>query len=170
MFGLQFSDALFDRARRRGLAPLDGLATATAFTAHSIADAYRRHLPAMPDEVILCGGGARNATLVRLLKEAVAPARVLTTGDFGIDTDAKEAVSFAILAWLAVRGRPNNVPSATGARRAVVLGKVVPGKDGGEGATCELLRIPGFSASFRRGKKDAAAGRIIPFEKVRRDV
>jgi anhydro-N-acetylmuramic acid kinase len=109
------------------VAPLDILATVTAFTARSIAAAYRRFLPGRVDEVILCGGGARNATLVKFLAEAVAPAAVMTTDRLGINADAKEAVSFAILAHETILGRPGNVPSATGASRRAVLGKIVPG-------------------------------------------
>jgi len=134
VFGIQFSDSLWARSRKRGTAPLDMVATVTAFTARSIADAYRRHLPGPVDEVILCGGGARNRTLVRMIGEAVAPARVLRTDDLGIDADAKEAVSFAILAYATVHGIPANVPAATGADRPVVLGKIVPGSRGGTGA------------------------------------
>jgi len=126
-FGRTFADNLYDRARRRGMRPADIVATVTAWTAETIADAYRRFLPRSPDEVILSGGGARNATLLARLAEAVAPARVRLSDELGIDADAKEAVSFAILAWATVRGQANNVPSATGARRAVVLGKIIPG-------------------------------------------
>jgi anhydro-N-acetylmuramic acid kinase len=129
MFGADFTDRLLARAHRRGLRPQDVLATVTAFTARSIADAYRRHLPAMPDEVILCGGGARNRTLVARLAEALPGVRVAPMDDFGLSARAKEAVSFAILAWAAACGIPGNVPSATGARRSAVLGKVVPGRD-----------------------------------------
>jgi anhydro-N-acetylmuramic acid kinase len=127
-FGVQLTDALWREERKRGTAPHDILATVTAFTARSIAGAYRRFLPAMPDEVILCGGGAANPTLVAMLRRELAPARVAPMDEFGLDPRAKEAVSFAILAYATVEGIPNNVPSATGARRAVVLGKVVPGK------------------------------------------
>ena len=127
-FGRAFADTLYDRARRRGMRPTDIVATVTAWTAESIADAYRRFLLRFPDEVILSGGGARNATLRTRLAEAVAPARVRLSDEFGIDADAKEAVSFAILAWATVRGQANNVPSATGAARGVVLGKIVPGR------------------------------------------
>ncbi|MBE3068619.1 MAG: anhydro-N-acetylmuramic acid kinase, partial [Planctomycetes bacterium] len=126
-FGAGLAEALFDRARRRRMRGADILATVTAFTARSIADAYRRHLPGPVDEVILCGGGARNATLVALLEAALAPARVARTDDFGLDADAKEAVSFAVLAYETMRGAPGNVLGATGARRRVVLGKIVPG-------------------------------------------
>jgi anhydro-N-acetylmuramic acid kinase len=129
-FGVPFTDALWRRSRRRGLAPRDIVATVTAFTVRSIADAYRRWLPARPDEVILCGGGAENRTLVRWLREALHPARVAPMDEFGLDPRAKEAVSFAILAYAAVEGIPCNVPSATGAGREVVLGKVVPGGRG----------------------------------------
>jgi anhydro-N-acetylmuramic acid kinase len=126
-FGVRFADGVYARARRRGLAPPDILATVTAFTARSIVAAYRRFLPAMPDEVILCGGGARNATLLARLRESLRPARVAPMDEFGLDARAKEAVSFAILAYATVHGLPGNVPSATGARRAAVLGKVIPG-------------------------------------------
>ena len=129
VFGVQLTDALWHRARKRGVAPRDILATVTALTARSIAEAYRRFLPAMPEEVILCGGGAENPTLLRMLRRELLPARVARMDEFGLDPRAKEAVSFAILAYATVEGIPNNVPSATGARRAVVLGKVVPGND-----------------------------------------
>jgi anhydro-N-acetylmuramic acid kinase len=129
MFGVAFSDDLWQRARQRRIDPNDLLATATAFTARSIAQAYRKLLPSMPDEVIVCGGGARNRTLVGLLAEDLRPARVAPMDEFGLSAQAKEAVSFALLAWATVCGVPNNVPSATGACRAAVLGKVIPGRD-----------------------------------------
>jgi anhydro-N-acetylmuramic acid kinase len=128
-FGVQLTDALWKRERKRGTAPHDILATVTEFTARSIADAYRRFLPAMPDEVILCGGGAANPTLVSMLRRELVPARVAPMDEYGLDPCAKEAVSFAILAYATVEGIPNNVLSATGASRAVVMGKVVPGND-----------------------------------------
>ena len=128
IFGTTFADAVYDRARGRRIAPRDILATVTAFTAESIARAYQRHLTGGVDEVILCGGGARNRTLVKRLQALVAPAKVMRTNDLGLDADAKEAVSFAVLAYETMRGRPGNVPAATGASRPVVLGKIVPGR------------------------------------------
>ncbi|MDP6380623.1 MAG: anhydro-N-acetylmuramic acid kinase, partial [Phycisphaerae bacterium] len=125
-FGCEFAGAFFASARKKRIAPHDMLATVTALTARSIADAYRRFLPGPVDEVILCGGGARNRTLTRMLEEAVSPAVVRSTSDFGIDADAKEAVSFAILAAQSIRGAAGNVPAATGAKRSVVLGKIIP--------------------------------------------
>jgi len=124
-FGHAFSDGIFYNSLNAGIKPADILATATAFTAQSIISAYKRFLPRLPDEVILCGGGARNKTLVRMLRDGIKNSEILLTDDFGINADAKEAVSFAILAARTIRGIPNNVPSATGAKKPVVLGKIV---------------------------------------------
>ncbi len=126
-FGRAFADALYDEMVAAGAAPADVVATATAFTAASVADAYRRHLPAAAGEVLVCGGGARNPVLLQRLKEALAPAEVRVTDEVGLDADAKEAVSFALLARETVRGAAANVPGATGAARPVILGKIVPG-------------------------------------------
>lgn len=127
-FGIQFADDLYARATRRGMEPLDVLATATAFTALTIADAYRRFLPTAVDEVILCGGGAWNETLLWMLQAGLHPAKVSVMDEYGISVDAKEAVSFAILAYETIHNRPNNAPAATGARHPAVLGKIVPGR------------------------------------------
>ena len=131
-FGRLFSERLYARARRRRIRPSDLLATVTAFTARSIARAYLRFITGPIDEVILSGGGAHNRTLVGMLKaELAANARgpapeVLLSDACGITVDAKEAVAFAILARETIRGACGNVPSATGARRPVVLGKIIP--------------------------------------------
>jgi len=127
-FGQQYCEWLYDKARRKGLMPEDIAATATAFTASTIASAYRRFLPSMPDEMILCGGGAHNATLVRMLQSGLDGVRIRSTDEFGIDVDAKEAVSFAILAYATIKGVPNNLPRVTGASEPVVLGKIIPGR------------------------------------------
>jgi len=125
-FGQDYCRALLTQGRRRRIRADDIIATATAFTAATIAQAYRRFLPCRPDEIILCGGGAHNPTLVRMLHERTGGVRIRSTDDFGISVDAKEAVSFALLAVAAIRGRANNVPTATGATEPVVLGKIVP--------------------------------------------
>jgi anhydro-N-acetylmuramic acid kinase len=126
LFGQTFTDSVISRAKMEAE---DLIATVTAFTARSIADAYNRFLPKYPDEVILCGGGARNPMLVEMLRQEAAPARIVFTDDFGIDADAKEAISFAILAVETMTGRTSNVPAATGAKRHAILGKVIPGRD-----------------------------------------
>ncbi len=127
MFGVEYSTTLYKLAKEDQLEPRDILATVTAFTARSIADAYRRFLPRQPDEVILCGGGARNPTLVAMLREELPASRVMVMDELGINADAKEAISFALLARETIRGAAGNIPAATGARRRVVLGKIVPG-------------------------------------------
>jgi len=119
LFGKAYADAFYKK-----LPSEDIIATATAFTAVSIAEAYRKFLPKMPDEIILCGGGAKNKTLVDMLYGQTG-SKILFTDDFGISSDAKEAVSFAILAYATINKIPNNVPSATGAKKSVVLGKII---------------------------------------------
>ena len=110
------------------------LATATAFTAASVADAYRRFVfPRLKTselgrlQIVLGGGGAKNPTLRNMLARRIGVGELLTHEDFGIANAAKEALAFAILAHETLRGKPGNVPSATGARRAAVLGQIVPG-------------------------------------------
>ncbi len=102
----------------------DVIATVTAFTAHSIADAYRQWLPELPDEVYVNGGGARNPLLMRMLADALDGIPVRATDELGITADGKEAICFALMAHDALAGYPTNIPGATGARRAVSLGKV----------------------------------------------
>jgi len=127
-FGASFVRELLAKAQADDVSAEDLLATVTAFTAESIADSYRRFL--LPqhevDEVILGGGGSYNATLRRMLRERLPWLDVLLHEDFGIRSDAKEALAFAILGNETMLGRPANVPSATGARHAAILGKIVP--------------------------------------------
>jgi anhydro-N-acetylmuramic acid kinase len=102
----------------------DVITTATAFTARSIADAYGRWLPQMPDEVYVNGGGARNPLLMRMLADALDGTPVRATDDLGVNADAKEAMAFALMAHDSLAGLPTNIPGATGASRAVSLGKL----------------------------------------------
>ena len=125
-FGRAFVESLLTDARDRRLSDEDLLATVTAFTARSIARAYRDFLPASPDEVVICGGGAHNATLLTMLADELSGIRIVLIDELGINTDAKEAVSFALLARQTILGLPGNVPSATGAHHPVVLGKIIP--------------------------------------------
>jgi anhydro-N-acetylmuramic acid kinase len=135
-FGADFAYQLLALCNRpRAARKEDVIATATALTAASILDAYRRicwpHLGqsaplARSTELIAAGGGTKNATLMRLLSEGFAAlgAKVSTTANAGIPVEAKEAAAFALLGWLTWHGLPGNILSATGADRAVVLGKV----------------------------------------------
>lgn len=128
LFGAQFGAGVWERGLSAGLAPCDIVATLTAFTARAIAQAYRDFLPRLPDEVIVSGGGARNPTLMARLRAELPAARVVTSDELGLPGDAKEAVAFAVLAYETWHGRPGNLPAATGAWRAVVLGSVTLGR------------------------------------------
>lgn len=101
----------------------DLIATATAFTAATIAQAIERFAP-NTQEVIAAGGGVHNRQLMAQLAAFLPNARLTTTQEFGVDPDAKEAIAFAILAYRSWRRKSGNMPSATGARKPVVLGKL----------------------------------------------
>ena len=103
---------------------VDVLTTATAFTARSIALSLRRFAARLPGRLVVGGGGSRNPTLLRFLREALPEMQVQTQEDLGYSSDAKEAVAFAILANDALFGIPNNAPSATGAKHGVVMGRI----------------------------------------------
>jgi anhydro-N-acetylmuramic acid kinase len=118
-----FSARKVDELWEQGHRGADLVSTLTQFTVETIAEAYRRWLGRV-DKVIIGGGGARNVELVRRLRRAVAPARLLKNEDFGFDSDAKEALAFAVLGYETLRGVPSNMPGATGATRPAVLGKI----------------------------------------------
>jgi len=124
LFGTQRAAEYWSQSLQRGLNPNDIVATFTALTAYSIEHAYRTFLPTFPDEVILSGGGARNSTLMKILVARLAPARVTTSDEYGLGIEAKEAVAFAVLAYESWHKRPGNIPAATGASHAVVLGSI----------------------------------------------
>lgn len=128
LFGVQFGAEVWKKAKARNVSDEDIVATMTAFTARSIAQAYKDFLPTLPDEVIVSGGGARNKTLVNKLSEYLAPAQVFTSDEIGVAVEAREAVAFAVLAYESFHGRRGNLPAATGARREVVLGSLTKGK------------------------------------------
>jgi anhydro-N-acetylmuramic acid kinase len=127
-----FGDAFVYRliARCREIAPgataADIAATAVLLTARSIVDAYSRFVPEPLSDVLLCGGGARHPLLAGMLAEQLYPCDVRSFGDVYFDVEAKEAVAFALLGYLFLRGRPGNVPTVTGARGPRVLGRWSP--------------------------------------------
>ncbi len=126
-FGAFFGEQVWDRGQRIGLSGVDLIATATAFTAASIAESYRRYLPALPEEVIVGGGGANNPVLLEMLRSYLPSASILRQEDLGFSSDAKEAVAFAVLGHETLHGRPGNLPSCTFARHPAILGKIAPG-------------------------------------------
>jgi anhydro-N-acetylmuramic acid kinase len=125
-FGEAFIEQLIARARALRLAPADIVATATALTARTIADACRRFV--MPlgavQQLIVTGGGAHNATLMRMLARELPQAAMLRASDLGVDGDALEAIAFAVLGYEMLNGRAGNLPTVTGARAPAVLGKL----------------------------------------------
>lgn len=107
----------------------DIVATATALTASSIADAIRRFVLKRSgnySEVIVSGGGAQNPTLLAMLANQLSTMglKVRCSEEFGLPSQAKEAVAFALLAYETWNRRPSNIPVATGARKPVILGKI----------------------------------------------
>lgn len=133
-FGEAFASRFIAQCRKAGAGDADVVATATALTAESIADAYRRfviphlakHSAKATAELIVAGGGTGNATLMSMLRDRLTPMgiNVRFMEELGIDSQAKEAIAFALLAWLTWSGLPGNVPAATGALRSTILGKV----------------------------------------------
>jgi len=127
-FGRDYIEALRALGRARGLSEDDLVATATTLTASSVADAVARFLAgASVDKVYVSGGGVRNAALMGDLAGRLAPVPVTTTDSLGVAASGKEALAFAFLAHLTLCGVPGNLPGATGASRAVVLGQITPG-------------------------------------------
>ncbi len=124
-FGERFVDRLVLLGRLAGLSDADLVATATAYTVRTIADA-QKFLPRRVEEVFISGGGARNPTIMRRLQETLGGTTVRTVESLGWDGRALEAVAFAVFAYQHVRGVSCNLPQVTGAKRAVVLGTRVP--------------------------------------------
>ncbi|MHB8064984.1 MAG: anhydro-N-acetylmuramic acid kinase AnmK [Ruminiclostridium sp.] len=125
-FGSQYSDRVMERAALMKIPEADLLATVTALTARAITDSCKNFI--IPeyglDRLIIGGGGSYNLTLLKMLKEYMPDVEILTQEDIGLNSGAKEAVAFAILANETVNGQCNNLPRATGARNSVVMGKI----------------------------------------------
>jgi len=124
VFGRRYVEELRGRFGRLGLE--DFISTLTAFSARSVGDEIRRigMSPDREDILYIGGGGVHNRYLMELLGQAVSPLRTAAIDDLGIPADYREAVAFAILANETIEGRPGNLTAVTGARRAVVLGKI----------------------------------------------
>jgi anhydro-N-acetylmuramic acid kinase len=129
-FGQQFLSGHFLRGSGFNLPESqfkDLLRTATELTACSINDALRRFVfPRVKlDRLIVSGGGAHNQLLMSRIRELLPELKVHLSDDYGLPVDAKEAVAFAVLADRTLHGLPGNLPKVTGARRPVILGKLV---------------------------------------------
>ncbi|MFH1278378.1 MAG: anhydro-N-acetylmuramic acid kinase [Candidatus Eisenbacteria bacterium] len=125
-FGDDMARRILSEGARRRRSPEDMLATATAFTARTAGREIRRWAP--EDGVVyLCGGGAKNRTLARMIGEEIAPRSLLPVDDLGIPADAREAVGFALLAVEFMDGRHYDMERITGARGVAPLGVLAPG-------------------------------------------
>ncbi|MGQ9456619.1 MAG: anhydro-N-acetylmuramic acid kinase [Armatimonadota bacterium] len=122
-FGADYLEEVLSWPEARKCSQEDIVATLTALTAETIVRSYREFIQGKVEEIVLCGGGACNLTLVDMIRNAVdCPVRMFD--EFGIPSEAKEAVAFAFLGSETVRGVPANVPSATGAVHHAILGKI----------------------------------------------
>lgn len=127
LFGASFVSDLLRRTR--GAKKEDIVATVTEFTAASIYHQYLKFLKprlrgAPLNELVVSGGGAMNGSVMDALRRYFYPASVITSTDLGVDSNAKEALCFAVLANETIHEQPSNIPSVTGARRRVVLGEI----------------------------------------------
>ncbi len=123
MFDDAYAAVMVKRYGHPSLPMEDLVRTMTECTAWSIADHIQRYAP-QADDVIVSGGGAHNTFLMELLRDRLPTMNVLRSDDVGIPSDAKEAMCFAYLGWRSLAGLPGNIPSVTGASKAVVLGTV----------------------------------------------
>ncbi|MEG1857231.1 MAG: anhydro-N-acetylmuramic acid kinase [Pseudoflavonifractor sp.] len=128
LFGTQYTAGVLAWARANGVADADLIATVTYLTAWSVGDAYERYIAPIckASTLVIGGGGSYNATLMENLATVFSlySVRVCTQEDLGENSDAKEAVAFALLADYNIRERPNNLPGVTGAKGPAILGKL----------------------------------------------
>lgn len=129
-FGSEFASAFLRACKQAGGSPEDAVATATAFTAETIALACERFVQPIlrnsPADFIVSGGGSRNSTLMTMLRQRLEPRgySAMSSDTAGLPSQAKEAVAFALLAWQTWYHLPGNVPAATGASRPAILGEI----------------------------------------------
>ncbi|WP_018753237.1 anhydro-N-acetylmuramic acid kinase [Paenibacillus sanguinis] len=127
-FGSEYVSGILDVMEEKGWIPQDVIATATHLTAWSIADSYERYVRPRYEaqQLLVGGGGSYNPTLLHALRSQLAPhpIEVLTMEEIGANSEAKEAIAFALLAYYTMNRLPNTIPGATGAASPVIMGKV----------------------------------------------
>jgi len=132
-FGAAFVTEFSNACKKAGGKPEDAVATATALTADSIALAFEKFVKPLSQrgavDYVVSGGGSRNATLMKMLRASLEPlgCKVMVSDKLGVPSQAKEAVAFALLAWQTWHKLPGNIPAATGAKKAAVLGEICYG-------------------------------------------
>ncbi len=129
LFGEKYFQKMLNDCKNRGLNPFDTIATITLFTVESIVENYLTVFDKrMPDRIVICGGGAKNNTLMGMLKfrmrSVQSQMEILTSDELGWPSHSIEAAAFALLAYHTMNDVPGNIPEATGAKRAVILGQV----------------------------------------------
>ena len=135
VFGLSYARKIISQGQKLGLSAADIIATATAFTAYSIVDSYRRFIKGKIDQIIISGGGSFNLTLLKMIKNYCNKLlinrhiNILTQEELGFSSEAKEAIAFAVLAYQTMKGIANNVPQVTKAKEQVILGDITPGRN-----------------------------------------
>jgi anhydro-N-acetylmuramic acid kinase len=118
---------LFARAQEGRHYPLQNLLrTACLISADSILEAMRNFLQPFPDEIIISGGGTKNRTIMRLLRQPLDNVTIMLTDELGVPSALKEAIAFALLGAATLDELPGNIPAATGAGRKIVLGSLTP--------------------------------------------
>jgi anhydro-N-acetylmuramic acid kinase len=130
-FGREYASTFLADCHRHSTRSEDAMATATALTAETVSQSYkrfckRRMLGGSGVDYIVSGGGARNHTLMAMLAQRLEPmgCELAVSNEFGLPAEAKEAAAFALLAWQTWHHLPGNIPAATGAKRPVILGQV----------------------------------------------
>jgi len=125
-YGRAYFQELLRLGKKFGAGPNDLIRTTTEFTVASVVDALKRFVlrKTKVQQLIVSGGGARNPLIMAQLTAELAPMEVMASSKLGVPEDAKEAYAFALLAYETWNRRASNLPSATGAERPVVLGKV----------------------------------------------
>lgn len=132
-YGRAYFQELLRMGKKHGAGPNDLIRTTTEFTVASVVDALRRFVlrETKIQQLIVSGGGAKNPLIMAQLAAALAPMEVMASSKLGVPEEAKEAYAFALLAYETWNRRAGNLPSATGAERAVILGKICWGKGSG---------------------------------------
>ena len=127
LYSVDYVNTFLHKAQQLGIkSRYDIIATATAFTAETIYLGYEQLIKPLLelDRIIVSGGGIHNACLLNMLRASLPSIQIERINAHGIDSDAKEAIFFAVLAHETLNGIPSNLPSATGASRPTILGKI----------------------------------------------
>lgn len=126
-YGKAYVEKVIEKGKKLRLLHNDVIATTSQLTVETIIRSYKKFLfpLGIPKEVILGGGGAKNRFIVNGLRSYLQPdVKLLTHESLGVNSKAKEAIGFALLGLLCILRQPGNIPSATGAKKAVILGKI----------------------------------------------